>query len=140
MQCGEYLLDNPTNIQNYCFDHMCTDLHKSNVAERMDNVIQVVIGKRKNFIEAAPESIWRRIQSTFSKATDMNLINGLVVPVVVFLLCMIFIRFIDAETQQLIDPKTQQLSSEASNPSSPYGTTLWMLLLTLGSMVQLVHD
>lgn len=115
--CGEYLLSGPTNIQNYCFDHMCTDLEEANVAERMDKVIEVVSAVRKNVIDPAPDSSWDRIQWIQSICSSM----------LFFSLLIFFVWYSHSNSSQGI-----------SNPSNPYeaaGSTHWIFLLTFGSMV-----
>lgn len=115
--CGEYLLSDPTNIQICCFDHMCTDLQETNVTERMNKVIEAVIGARENIIGAAPAAAylnWNRIQSICRSLLFV-------------LLLILFIWFTHSN-----------VSHQSSYPSSPYeatGLTHWICLLTFGSMI-----
>lgn len=71
MACGEYLRDHPTNIQNICFDHMCTDLQKANVSERINEVIAVLELAKSKFHKSSPEvepdSIWGWFKKSISR-------------------------------------------------------------------------
>lgn len=105
---------------------MCTDLNQSNVAKRLDEAIEVVLEVRKNVIATAPDSIWRRIQSKMAK---YSLINGLIFPLIIFWLSMLLLQRMDSNSPR-------QTSLQPSNPYESIGSTLWMLLSTLGSMLE----
>lgn len=129
MKCAEYLLDHPTNVQSLCFEHMCDDLDSANVIKRIDRNIEILnLAKSEllgNAAEAKPKSIWQRLEQSLMslKPSKWANLSFEAMPVLKHLMLLLLIAvFLFMSVDQSM--------------SSPYESTSWFLLQTLGQMIE----
>lgn len=137
MTCAEFLMEHPTNIQSFCFDHMCGDLHAENVIKRIDQNINLLESMKAEVRQISsaekPKSIWELMKRTsmFLKASNLTKLN----PFKLFKgpNPLLKVTSLQKHLMLLLMIAVLLFISFDATLSNPYESTPWLLLQSLGS-------